>query len=107
MVEAAVKHSLKSTILFSLFLAALSPLAVFADPAATLAKADAVYEKALALGHGWSVTQPLIDEAHAALAGGDQLKAQALADRALLTAEQSLEQAEREQTAWRSRVPDN
>jgi hypothetical protein len=43
-------------------------------------------------------------EARAALEAGDVAGAQAIADRALLTAEQSLEQARKERDAWSDRV---
>ena len=71
---------------------------------AILEQAQAVHGQALALEHGWSVTQPFIDDARAALAAGDEDSARALAERALLTAEKSLEQAKTESTAWKERV---
>ncbi len=70
----------------------------------TLERAEAVYERALALEHGWSVTRPLMDDVRAALAAGDEAAALVAAERALLTAEKSLEQALAEAEAWRDRV---
>ena len=70
----------------------------------TLARAEVAHEQALALEHGWSVTRPLMDEARAALAAGDDAAALAAAERALLTAEKSLEQAHAEADAWQGRV---
>ncbi len=75
-----------------------------ADVEATLARAASAHEQAMALEHGWSVTQPFIDEARAALDAGDMERAAAAADRALLTAEKSLEQARVEAQAWQDRV---
>jgi len=90
------------------FMAAVATAAAFAGPAddvrATLERADSAYREALALEHGWAVTEPLMDEARAALEAGDVAGAQAIADRALLTAEQSLEQARKERDAWSDRV---
>ena len=82
----------------------LSAAAVFAGPVETLERADTIHQQALAQEHGWSVTEPLMDEARAAMAAGDEDLAQALADRALLTAEQSLKQAQAEKSAWQTRV---
>jgi hypothetical protein len=92
---------IRQILLFSLSLGAVS---AFADPAATLARASAIHQQALAQEHGWSVTEPLIIEARAAIEAGDVEHAQTLADRALLVAEQSLKQAEDEKTAWQARV---
>ncbi|WOJ92693.1 hypothetical protein R0135_12980 [Congregibacter variabilis] len=96
-----MKTVIKKSLLLSL---SLSAAAAFAGPAETLERASAIYEQALAQEHGWSVTQPLIDEAREAMAAGDEDRAQALADRALLTAEQSLKQARDEKNAWQARV---
>ncbi|WP_414980285.1 hypothetical protein [Congregibacter sp.] len=96
---------MKKTITKSLLLSlSLSAAAVFADPVDTLERATALHQEALAQEHGWSVTEPLIEEARAALAAGDTEGAQALADRALLTAEQALKQAQTEKGAWQARV---
>ncbi|WOJ97201.1 hypothetical protein R0137_01180 [Congregibacter brevis] len=85
------------------------PLVLFtatalADPATTLDRASELHRQALALEHGWSVTEPLIAEARAAMDAGNGGQAQALADRALLVAQQSLKQAEDEKSAWQTRV---
>lgn len=82
----------------------LCATAAAADPGATLERANLIYQQALAEEHGWSVTEPLMEEARAALAAGDSEAAQALADRALLTAEQALKQARDESSAWQARV---
>ena len=86
---------------------ALAPTLRAAEPAdieATLARAAETYALALAREHGWSVTQPLIDEARSALEAGDLDTAAAAADRALLTAQKSLEQARAEAEGWRERI---
>jgi len=84
----------------------IHPGQVLADPAAILERATLIHKQALAKEHGWSVTATLIAEAQAAMVAGDE-RAQELAERALLCAEQSLEQAEREQHSWRARVLGN
>lgn len=84
----------------TLFLASVA----LAGPEETWTQAASIYEQALAREHGWSVTQPLIQAAREAAAAGDEVLAQELADRALVTAEQALKQAEVEESAWRSRV---
>lgn len=70
-----------------------------------LNRAEAVLAEASSLGHAWSVTQPLIDEARAALAAGELAIARGHAERALLTAEQAVLQAKQEQDNWADRVP--
>jgi hypothetical protein len=70
----------------------------------TLERANAAYEEALSLEHGWSVTEPLMEEARQALSAGDESRAQELADRALLTAQMALEQARAEADNWKDRV---
>jgi hypothetical protein len=91
-----------------LFLPAmLLSLAALADPAEVrvkLERAASIHEQARVLEHAWLVTGPLIAEAEAALDAGETAEAEALASRALLTAEQSLAQARRERDAWRERV---
>lgn len=82
------------------------PGMVLADPASMLERATAIHKQALAQKHGWSVTAPLIAEAQAAISAGDG-RAQELAQRALLCAERSLEQAEQEKHIWQSRVLGN
>ncbi|EAQ98271.2 hypothetical protein [Congregibacter litoralis] len=82
----------------------LSPAVVLGDPVETLARAMDIHQQALAEEHGWAVTEPLMEEARAALEAGDPEQAQMLADRALLVAEQSLKQAQSEKTAWKTRV---
>jgi hypothetical protein len=78
--------------------------AAIADPQETWLQAADFYEQALAQEHGWSVTPSLIDAAKEAAASGNDTLAQELADRALLTAEQALRQAQSEKHAWKSRV---
>lgn len=89
------------------FFAVLLSHAALADAAevrAMLERAESIHEQARVMEHAWLVTGPLIAEAEAALAAGETAEAEALASRALLTAEQSLAQAERERDAWRERV---
>jgi hypothetical protein len=86
----------------------LFSLVATADSAAVkemIERAESMHERAFELEHAWLPTGPLIAEAEAALAAGDVAVAEALAARALLLAEQSLAQAERERDAWRERVP--
>jgi leucyl aminopeptidase len=70
-----------------------------------IAQAEAGLAQATALGHAWTVTRPLIDEATATLQAGDMVRARELAERALATAVASIEQADLEAQSWRSRVP--
>ncbi len=81
-----------------------APAADVAEIEALLTRAQAAYEQALALEHGWAVTEPLMEQARQALAGGDPDAARELAARALLTAEKSVEQAQTEAEAWKGRV---
>ena len=70
-----------------------------------IAQAQAALAESTVLSHAWSVTQPLIDEAQSALQAGEDERARELAERALATAEASVEQAKAELTSWQSRVP--
>ena len=70
-----------------------------------IAQAEASLAQAITLGHAWTVTRPLIDDATAALQAGDRARARELAERALATARASIEQANLEAKTWRSRVP--
>ena len=81
-----------------------TPVADAAGVEALLDRARAVHEQALALEHGWAVTEPFMEQARQALADGDVDGARELAARALLTAEKSLEQAQVEAEAWKGRV---
>jgi len=87
----------------------LSPAAFSAENDAAsvhalLEKAQQQYAEAQRLEHAWSVTEPLMEEARRALQKGDLAAAKATAERALLTAEKSVEQARREREAWRERA---
>ena len=90
----------------SAVLCLLAPLAHAgeAEVEDVLARTEAAYARALALEHGWAVTEPLMEEARAALAAGEVDRAQEIAERALLTAEQAVAQAEREAESWRDRA---
>ena len=70
-----------------------------------IAQAEAGLAEATALGHAWTVTQPLIDDASMALQAGDRARARKSAERALATARASIDQANLEAQTWRSRVP--
>jgi hypothetical protein len=70
-----------------------------------IAQAEAGLAQATALGHAWTVTRPLIDDAAATLQAGDIVRARELAERALATAQAAVEQANLEAKTWRSRVP--
>lgn len=71
---------------------------------ATLEQAELQHARAVELEHAWSTTTTLMDEARSALASGDVEAAQSLAERALLTANKAIEQAETERAAWRERA---
>jgi len=75
------------------------------DVSSIIAQAQAKHDEAMALSHGWTRTQPLIDRATVAEAEGDEGAARALAERALLQASASVEQAHLEVNAWKARVP--
>ncbi len=75
------------------------------DVAEVIAQARTVHSEAQGLGHGWSVTLRYIEEAETALAEGRADDAMAAAERAALTARQSVVQAKAEQADWSSRVP--
>jgi len=85
------------------------PESVDAVPEATAAvvidQARAAYELARQKQHAWTLTGDLIESASVALAKNDETQALVDAKRALFTANASLAQAEKEQQAWRSRVP--
>jgi hypothetical protein len=61
--------------------------------------------KARSEGYGWTITATYIDQAKSQLAAGQTDSAMATAQRALLVADQSLEQSRAEKTAWQARVP--
>lgn len=61
--------------------------------------------KARSEGYGWTITATYIDRAKSQLAAGQTDSAMVTAQRALLVAEESLEQARVEKTAWQARVP--
>ncbi|MEH6611294.1 MAG: hypothetical protein V7696_18120 [Halioglobus sp.] len=56
-------------------------------------------------GYGWTITATYIDQAKSKLAAGQTDSAMATAQRALLVANKSLDQARAEKTAWQARVP--
>lgn len=69
-----------------------------------LEKAEKVHEHAVMKEHAWTVTVNHIQAARNALASGDTEDALLSANRALLTANASLSQADREEKAWQARV---
>jgi len=69
-----------------------------------LEKAEKVHEHAAIKEHAWTVTVNHIQAARNALASGDTEDALLSANRALLTANASLSQADREEKAWQARV---
>ena len=90
-----------------LLVACLPSLALAADAQQildTLAKAEEKHAEALRLEHAWSSTETLMDEARTALAQDALDEAEALAARALLTAEMAVKQAHSERDAWRERA---
>jgi hypothetical protein len=72
---------------------------------AVIDQASQSLRRARELGHGWTVTPTFIAEAKSDLAAGQLDQAMASARRALLTADQAVEQAGTEQAAWQARVP--
>ena len=76
-----------------------------ASAAVVIDQARAAYELARQKQHAWTLTGDLIESASVALAKNDETQALVDAKRALFTANASLAQAEKEQQAWRSRVP--
>ena len=76
-----------------------------ADVATIIEQAQTQHDKAIALSHGWTRTQPLIDNASVALDGGDAAAARTFAKRALAQATASVEQAQLEVNAWKVRAP--
>ena len=55
--------------------------------------------------HAWIITDELLQDAITAQAANDEVAAKAAAERALFTANAALAQADKEQLAWRARVP--
>ena len=91
-----------------LVLFAVGAPALRADPAQT-SEIIAEVERKPALARerefAWTVTDQYLAEARAAQAAGDEGTAGDAARRALLAVDASLQQADAEATAWRSRVP--
>ena len=75
------------------------------DVKAMIEQATRSQQQARAEGHGWTITATYIDQAKTELAANRLDSAMAAAQRALLTANKSLEQAASEETAWQARVP--
>ena len=75
------------------------------DVTKTIEQASQSQLKATAQGHGWTITATYIDQAKSQLAAGQTDVAMTTAQRALMVADQSLEQARTETTAWQARVP--
>ena len=73
--------------------------------AATIAQAQQKQEQARDKQYAWSVTNDYIAEARKLLEAGDVDAASEAAQRALKSAEASLEQAATEPQAWQARVP--
>ena len=72
---------------------------------AVIMHAVEVQQQARSAGHGWTITADYISQAESELASGEMDAAMAAAERALLTASKSVEQAETEKSAWQARVP--
>jgi len=68
------------------------------------AAAVAAIEHSAELGHAWSTSDALLEQAVAAAAGGDADQAVQLADAARIQAELAARQAAIEASAWRERV---
>jgi 3-hydroxyisobutyrate dehydrogenase-like beta-hydroxyacid dehydrogenase len=72
---------------------------------AVIEHAVEMQQQARSAGHGWTITADYISQAKSDLLSGDLDSAMAAAERALLTASKSVEQAEAEKSAWQARVP--
>jgi len=68
------------------------------------AAAVAAIEHSAELGHAWSTSDALLEQAVTAAADGDKEQAIQLADAARIQAELAARQAALEETAWRERV---
>ena len=68
-------------------------------------EAQAKFAQAQQQQHAWSSTADLLRSATAALANGDLENARKDSHRALLTANASLAQAKKQQSAWRNNIP--
>ena len=71
----------------------------------TIAQAQQSLERARELGHGWLVTSQYIVSAETQLRTGQTDTARLWAQRALLTADMAVEQADTEALSWQARVP--
>ena len=70
-----------------------------------LPRAEQSLAEARQAGNAWTSTDKLLAEAREALAAGDTGRAEELASRALLTADEARQQPQREAEAWQARVP--
>jgi hypothetical protein len=75
------------------------------DIRAILSEADVAYKAAKAKNHSWTMTARLLASAREALSAGNETTALVDAERALLTAQASLQQANKEENEWLTRVP--
>ena len=103
--------SMKQLIIGSAMLGLCSAVA-HSEAKASVENVSAVIEHAVEMqqqarsaGHGWTITADYISQAESELASGEMDAAMAAAERALLTASKSVEQAETEKSAWQARVP--
>ena len=70
-----------------------------------ITQAETLYAEAQEREHAWLATRHSIVEARAALSAGQLDTAMSAAERALYAAQASLNQADRERSAWPERVP--
>ena len=75
------------------------------DVRSILGQAESAYAAAEAKNHAWVITGRLLTSASEALEAGNEAAAMVEAKRALFTAQASVTQANKEETAWRGRVP--
>ena len=68
-------------------------------------QAESLHDEARSDDHGWVITRKLIEEAKAALADDQLMRADELSKKALRTALASVTQLKREKEVWRSRIP--
>ncbi len=68
-------------------------------------EAESFHDEARSLTHSWVITARLIEEAKAALADDQLMRADELSKRALRTALASVSQSIREKEVWRNRIP--
>ena len=89
-------------ILTALLLSSLGAFA-FADVANLISEAERLNSEARAKHNAWTPTGKFIEEARSAMAAGHSDKARVAAERAIMLATASIEQADHQQADWKTR----